>query len=295
MKRRETVGGGTAWSRLDDAPPVVTVWGGTRARARPRTRDQGAGGVAGVSRGSAPAGTSPARVPHVVEWLLVPGRDGTPREVDLLIQETDGPRPVRIAVEYRDDARPAGVDWIEQLAAKYRGLTVDLVVAVAEGAITPAARSRAAACGSTRDDSVWTKSALGVRVVIPGGSGGAAPARCVGPSGADPCRTVRRRPSASPTPHPEFVPMSAISKSAVGLAALGGVLAVACSDAATAPSAASTVSSALLSSAFSSASPGYNYVASSYSASSGSTKPARRDDPPAGWDRRPDRSPNGSL
>ena len=62
--------------------------------------------------------------------------------------------------------------------------------------------------------------------------------------------------------------MSSVSKLAFGVAALGGVLAAACSDSATSPAATSSaVSSALLSTAYTSATPGYDRVASSYNAS----------------------------
>ncbi len=62
--------------------------------------------------------------------------------------------------------------------------------------------------------------------------------------------------------------MSRFPKLVVGVAALGGVLAAACSDTATAPSAAAAAtSSALLSTAFTSATPGYDMVSSSFDAS----------------------------
>lgn len=81
---------------------------------------------------------------HVTEWLLLRTAGGLPREVDVAIESTVAGRPVRIAVEYRDHARPADATWIEELAAKYRDLAVDQVVAVAKAGFTPAARTRAA-------------------------------------------------------------------------------------------------------------------------------------------------------
>ena len=60
--------------------------------------------------------------------------------------------------------------------------------------------------------------------------------------------------------------MSSVSKFALGVAALGGLFAVACSES-TAPSASTGISTALLSTAFTSATPGYDRVASSFSAS----------------------------
>ncbi len=87
---------------------------------------------------------------RIAEWLLFPGRDGTPREVDTLIEWTAprpaDERPLRVALEYRDHARPADLTWIEQLRGKYDSLPVDRVVAVARRGFTPAARARAAAC-----------------------------------------------------------------------------------------------------------------------------------------------------
>ena len=61
--------------------------------------------------------------------------------------------------------------------------------------------------------------------------------------------------------------MSSVSKLALGVVALGGVLAVACSESSTGPSASAGISAALLSTAFTSATPGYDRVASSYDAS----------------------------
>lgn len=67
--------------------------------------------------------------------------------------------------------------------------------------------------------------------------------------------------------------MFSVSKLGLGVAALGGVLAAACSDSSTGlkSSTASAISADILASAFSSTTPGYNYVSSSYNASSGST------------------------
>lgn len=87
---------------------------------------------------------------RLAEWLLVAGRDGLPREVDTVFETAPPPdagRPVRVALEYQDAARPAGVDWVEHLREKYRDLAVDRVVAVARRGFTPAARERAAAYG----------------------------------------------------------------------------------------------------------------------------------------------------
>ena len=58
------------------------------------------------------------------------------------------------------------------------------------------------------------------------------------------------------------------SRSAIaGAAAIGGLLAAACHDSATSPTTAAAASSAILSTAFTSASPGYDQVASSFAAS----------------------------
>lgn len=82
---------------------------------------------------------------RVVESLLLPDRDGTPREIDITIESAAGVHPVRIAIECRDHARPADVTWIEQLYGKYRDLPVSQVVAVSKAGFTRAARAKAAA------------------------------------------------------------------------------------------------------------------------------------------------------
>lgn len=66
--------------------------------------------------------------------------------------------------------------------------------------------------------------------------------------------------------------MRSFTKFTAGAAAIGAVLAAACSESATSPNA-SSLSSALLSTAFSSSTPGYNYVSSSYAASAGTSTP----------------------
>lgn len=88
-------------------------------------------------------------IPHgatVTESAMVRERD-TPdeREVDVLITVPVADSHVRIAVECRDHARPADVEWIDSLIGKYRDLHVDRIVAVARKGFTAGAKAKATA------------------------------------------------------------------------------------------------------------------------------------------------------
>lgn len=81
----------------------------------------------------------------VTESVLIgENASGANREIDILIeQEVAGVR-IRIGVECRDHRRPADVKWIDELAGKYRDLSIDKVVAVSRNGFTRAAASKAA-------------------------------------------------------------------------------------------------------------------------------------------------------
>jgi len=68
---------------------------------------------------------------------------GAPREVDVLITIPLQSSELHVAVECRDYARPADVDWIDSLIGKYGDLDVDRVIAVARKGFTSGARAKA--------------------------------------------------------------------------------------------------------------------------------------------------------
>jgi hypothetical protein len=70
--------------------------------------------------------------------------DGTEREIDVLIEIPSGPRTIRVAIECRDQKRPATIKWIDELAGKYRNLPVDRVVTVSKSGFSKAAYKKAA-------------------------------------------------------------------------------------------------------------------------------------------------------
>lgn len=69
---------------------------------------------------------------------------GQTREIDVSVEVQAGPRRLRVALECRDQQRPADVQWIDELMGKYRHLPVDRVVAVSRSGFTGAAHARAA-------------------------------------------------------------------------------------------------------------------------------------------------------
>jgi hypothetical protein len=107
----------------------------------------------------------------VDESVLLKERDsGTPREVDVLIELPAAGHVLRMAVECRDRARAADVEWIDQLIGKYRDLEVHAIIAVSRSGFTSAARQKAAANKiETRTlvealDSDWTSTFFNVAI-----------------------------------------------------------------------------------------------------------------------------------
>jgi hypothetical protein len=77
--------------------------------------------------------------------MLADTRDGTKREVDVLVVHTSHGHRFVAAIECRAHQRPATVEWIDLLQGKYAGLYVDKVIAVSNSGFRPAAIKRAAA------------------------------------------------------------------------------------------------------------------------------------------------------
>ena len=79
----------------------------------------------------------------VRESEMIASRRGVPREVDIAVHLTNGPHNITIAVECRDRARPADVEWIDALIGKYDDMPVDKVVAVSRKGFTSGAKKKA--------------------------------------------------------------------------------------------------------------------------------------------------------
>ena len=75
--------------------------------------------------------------------MLSPLDGGEKVEVDVVIEATVGQHALRVAVECRDHARPATVEWINELAGRYASLPVDRVVAVSRSGFSAGAKHRA--------------------------------------------------------------------------------------------------------------------------------------------------------
>jgi hypothetical protein len=81
----------------------------------------------------------------VTESALIREPDGTPREVDILLERKIADLQLRIAIECRDRGRKSDVEWIDGLIGKYRNLSVDKVIAVSRTGFTSTAKSKAQA------------------------------------------------------------------------------------------------------------------------------------------------------
>ena len=75
--------------------------------------------------------------------MLSPLDCGDEVEIDVVIEAPLGHHSLRVAVECRDHARPATVQWINELAGRYVVLPVDRVVAVSRSGFSAGARHRA--------------------------------------------------------------------------------------------------------------------------------------------------------
>lgn len=75
----------------------------------------------------------------VTESALLRDRAGRSREVDILIETEVSGKPLAIAVECRDQHRPADQIWVDQLKGKYGDLPVHRIVAVSNSGFTQGA------------------------------------------------------------------------------------------------------------------------------------------------------------
>ena len=71
--------------------------------------------------------------------------DGTPREVDILIESVVLSHNLKIAVECHDRTRKDDVEWIDGLIGKYKNLGVQKIIAVSNSGFTDTAKGKAAA------------------------------------------------------------------------------------------------------------------------------------------------------
>jgi len=83
----------------------------------------------------------------VRESALIADRSGITREIDVYVEIPVGVRSVVLAIECRDHARRADVNWIDQVVGKYRDLVVDQLTIVASAGFTPNAILKARALG----------------------------------------------------------------------------------------------------------------------------------------------------
>lgn len=86
---------------------------------------------------------APSGVRVTPSAMLTEHVGGAKREVDILIESTVGPHPVRIALECRAHKPKQDVTWIEHLVGKFDHLPVHKVVAVSASGFTAGARERA--------------------------------------------------------------------------------------------------------------------------------------------------------
>lgn len=81
----------------------------------------------------------------VTESALLSEPDGTPREVDILVERTVSDVPIRLAIECRDRSRKSDVEWIDGLVGKFKNLKIDKIIAVCRNGFSAAASSKAEA------------------------------------------------------------------------------------------------------------------------------------------------------
>jgi hypothetical protein len=84
---------------------------------------------------------------RVTESAILKEPGGAPREVDILLEASAFGHAVRIAVECRDHARKADVQWIDELIGRFKNLGVHKVIAVAASGFTRPALQKAASEG----------------------------------------------------------------------------------------------------------------------------------------------------
>jgi restriction endonuclease len=76
--------------------------------------------------------------------MLREGGDGTAREVDILISHVFIGTKINIAIECRGRGRVQDIEWIDNLAGKYKRLNINQVIAVSPTQFTAGAREKAA-------------------------------------------------------------------------------------------------------------------------------------------------------
>lgn len=81
----------------------------------------------------------------VTESAILYEPNGTPREVDILLEASIYDSPLRIAVECRDRSRKSDIEWIDGLIGKYRDLPVHKVIAVSRRGFSATAAEKAVA------------------------------------------------------------------------------------------------------------------------------------------------------
>ncbi len=81
----------------------------------------------------------------VTESALLLEPDGTPREVDILVERSVSDVAIRLAIECRDRSRKSDVEWIDGLIGKFKNLKIDKVIAVCRSGFSAAASSKAEA------------------------------------------------------------------------------------------------------------------------------------------------------
>ena len=70
-------------------------------------------------------------------------RDGTSREVDILVEWKYAGTDFQMAVECRDYSRQQNIQWVDQLIGKFQDLKVDKIVAISSSKFYPSARRKA--------------------------------------------------------------------------------------------------------------------------------------------------------
>jgi hypothetical protein len=83
----------------------------------------------------------------VTESGVLKERDGTAREVDILIEWKFAGTDLQIAVECRDYTRQQNIQWVDQLIGKYKDLKVSKIIAISSSKFYMPAKSKAKAHG----------------------------------------------------------------------------------------------------------------------------------------------------
>lgn len=81
----------------------------------------------------------------VTESAMVCEPDGTPREIDILIEGRVADVDIRVAVECRDRSRKSDVEWIDGLIGKFQNLKIEKVIAVSRSGFSSTATTKASA------------------------------------------------------------------------------------------------------------------------------------------------------